>query len=163
FGPFKVSVLFDANGANTTAAAAVLAALQALGGSLEGASAAVLAATGPVGNRAARLLSRLGGTVSVGSRSLDRAADFADSLRQAPSGRVTPFASTGAEALTEALRGHSVIISAGAAGAALLPASVWRGLSNLKALIDLNAVPPLGIEGIEPTDKNTERGTVRTW
>src|SRR5580704_6205759 len=37
FGPFKVSVLFDANGANTTAAAAVLAALQGLGGSLQGA------------------------------------------------------------------------------------------------------------------------------
>src|SRR6202035_3986267 len=36
FGPFKVSVLFDANGANTTAAAAVLAALQSVGGSLEG-------------------------------------------------------------------------------------------------------------------------------
>ncbi len=30
FGPFRVSVLFDANGANTTAAAAVLAALQSL-------------------------------------------------------------------------------------------------------------------------------------
>jgi hypothetical protein len=27
----------------------------------------------------------------------------------------------------------------------------------------LNAVPPLGIEGVEATDKNRERGTVRTW
>ncbi len=60
FGPFRVSVLFDANGANTTAAAAVLAALQGSGGSLEGVPAAVLAATGPVGHRAARLLARLG-------------------------------------------------------------------------------------------------------
>jgi hypothetical protein len=76
---------------------------------------------------------------------------------------VTPFAATGAEALTEALRGHSVIIGAGAAGVSLLSASVWGGLSDLKALIDVNAVPPLGIEGVEPTDKNTERGTIRTW
>src|SRR5439155_3788943 len=45
FGPFRVSVLFDANGSNTTAVAAVLAALQGHGGSVEGASAAVLAAT----------------------------------------------------------------------------------------------------------------------
>ena len=74
FGPFKVSVLFDANGANTTAAAAVLAALESMGGSLEGVPAAVLAATGPVGQRAARLLCKLGAKVSVGSRSLDRAA-----------------------------------------------------------------------------------------
>src|ERR1700735_3558206 len=46
FGPFKVSVLFDANGANTTAAAAVMAALQSQGGSVDGVSVAVLAATG---------------------------------------------------------------------------------------------------------------------
>src|SRR3954466_5543663 len=34
FGPFRVSVLLDANGANTTAAAAVLAALEGSGGSV---------------------------------------------------------------------------------------------------------------------------------
>src|SRR5438552_1905499 len=76
FGPFRVSVLFDTNGANTTAAAAVLAALQGHGGSLDRAAAAVLAATGPVGHRAARLLARLGAKVSVGSRSLDRASEL---------------------------------------------------------------------------------------
>src|SRR4051812_23335811 len=36
FAGFRVSVLFDANGANTTAAAAVLAALEGCGGSLDG-------------------------------------------------------------------------------------------------------------------------------
>ena len=41
FGPFRVSVLFDANGANTTAAAAVMAALQSHGGSLGGLNAAI--------------------------------------------------------------------------------------------------------------------------
>src|SRR5271166_5456079 len=51
FGPFRVSVLIDSSGANTTAAAAVMAALQSAGGSLEGAPVAVLAATGPVGQR----------------------------------------------------------------------------------------------------------------
>ena len=30
-------------------------------------------------------------------------------------------------------------------------------------MIDLNAVPPLGIEGIEATDKNAERNHVRAW
>ena len=34
FGPFRVSVLFDANGSNTTAAAAVRAALEGAGGAL---------------------------------------------------------------------------------------------------------------------------------
>ncbi len=44
-----------------------------------------------------------------------------------------------------------------------MPASVWQGLDDLKVLIDLNAVPPLGIEGIEATDKGAERGRVRAW
>src|SRR5262245_4351839 len=47
FGPLRVSVLLDAHGANTTAAAAVLAAAKHL--ELRGASAVVLAGTGPVG------------------------------------------------------------------------------------------------------------------
>jgi methylenetetrahydrofolate/methylenetetrahydromethanopterin dehydrogenase (NADP+) len=163
FGPFRVSVLLDANGANTTAAAAVIAALTSIGGSLEGVSAAVLAATGPVGQRAARLLCRLGAKVAVGSRSLDRAAALADLLRVATGVTVTPFAGSNADALGEALKDCAVVISAGAAGITLLPASVWRKLTALQVVIDLNAVPPLGIEGIEATDKNTERNHVRAW
>ena len=163
FGPFKVSVLFDANGANTTAAAAVLAALQSHGGSLEGVTAAVLAATGPVGQRVARLLCRLGAKVAVGSRSLDRAAALAETLRQTTGRTVTPFAASSDDELAKALDDSAVIVSAGAAGVTLLPAAVWRNLPKLKALIDLNAVPPLGIEGVEATDKNTERDHVRAW
>ncbi len=163
FGPFRVSVLFDANGANTTAAAAVIAALTSLGGSVAGVSAAVIAATGPVGQRAARLLCRLGAQVSVGSRSLDRAAALADSLTESTGATVTPFASSSADSLAKSLNDCAVIVCAGAAGVAVLPASVWRNLVSLKVLIDLNAVPPLGIEGIEATDKNTERDHVRAW
>jgi hypothetical protein len=163
FGPFRVSVLLDANGANTTAAAAVIAALTSISGSLEGASAAVLAATGPVGQRAARLLCRLGATVAVGSRSLDRAAALAESIQKTTGGTVKPFATTSAESLADAINGCAVVVSAGAAGITLLPAEIWRNLSALRVVIDVNAVPPLGVEGIEATDKNTERNHVRAW
>jgi methylenetetrahydrofolate/methylenetetrahydromethanopterin dehydrogenase (NADP+) len=164
FGPFKVSVLFDANGANTTAAAAVLAALQGCGGSLEGVPAAVLAATGPVGHRAARLLARLGAKVAVGSRRLDRAAEVAEAINKVTGVEVTPFEQAAdPKTLAQSLEGAAVIIAAGAAGVTLLPAAVWQNLPELKILIDLNAVPPLGVEGIEATDKGTERGRVRTW
>lgn len=163
FGPFRVSVLLDANGANTTAAAAVLAAAHAFGGSLQGQPAAVLAATGPVGRRAARLLAGLGARVSVGSRRLDRAADVAVSIREATGAEVAPFAATEPDDLAAALHDQGLIIAAGAAGVTLLPAAVWQGLPHLKVLIDLNAVPPLGIEGIEATDKGTARGRVRAW
>jgi methylenetetrahydrofolate/methylenetetrahydromethanopterin dehydrogenase (NADP+) len=164
FGPFKVSVLLDANGANTTAAAAVLASSRSLGGSLQNVAAAVLGATGPVGHRVARLLLGLGANVAVGSRNLDRATALSETLRQSSNiGLVTPFAATNADDLTAALKDSSLVITAGAAGVTLLPATVWTNLPNLKVLIDLNAVPPLGIEGIEATDKNTERGPVRAW
>src|SRR5438270_6954521 len=54
----RVSVLLDANGANTTAAAAVRAAARHLG--LGKAKALVLGGTGPVGQRVALLLARQG-------------------------------------------------------------------------------------------------------
>src|SRR5579884_3671715 len=68
----RVSVLLDANGANTTAAAAVRAAARHL--DLRSTKALVLGGTGPVGQRAALLLARQGGQVRLGSRQAARAA-----------------------------------------------------------------------------------------
>src|SRR5476651_832960 len=68
----RVSIMMDANGANTTAAAAVRAAARHL--DLKNANALVLGGTGPVGQRVARLLAREGSHVRVGSRQQARAA-----------------------------------------------------------------------------------------
>ncbi len=163
FANFRVSVLFDANGCNTTAASAVLAALEGAGGSLEGVPAAVLAGTGPVGQRVARLLCRLGASVALGSRSLDRATTVADALTQATGGKFTPFATEDENDLGQGLTGVRVVVAAGAAGVELLPERVRRARPELKVAIDLNAVPPLGIEGISATDKGVERQGVRAW
>jgi hypothetical protein len=163
FASFRVSVLLDSNGANTTAAAAVLAALEGSGGALDGVPAAVLAGTGPVGQRVARLLSRLSATVAVGSRSLDRARATAEALHGATGGRFTPFATADPDGLARGLAPAAVVVAAGASGVPLLPATVRRGLPGLKVAIDLNAVPPLGIEGVAATDKGAERDGVRAW
>ena len=163
FAAFRVSVLLDSNGANTTAAAAVLAAIEGSGGSLQGVRAAVLAATGPVGQRVARLLGRLGASVAVGSRSLDRARAVADRLKQAGGGDFTPFSTGSLDDLTRGLAGAAIVVSAGASGVTLLPLSVRQNLPALKVAIDLNAVPPLGIEGVSPGDKNAERAGLRAW
>ena len=163
FGPFRVSVLFDANGANTTAAAAVLAALQGMDGSLQGVRAAVLAATGPVGQRAARLLGRLGAEVSVGSRSRERARATASALGQVLGKPVRPFATTHEADLMSGLQDAQVVIAAGASGVVLLPGAIREKLPELRVAIDLNAVPPLGIEGLIATDKKTDREGVMAW
>src|SRR5919204_1717205 len=75
----RVSVLLDANGANTTAAAAVRAAARHL--ELKTARALVLGGTGPVGQRVALLLAREGAEVRVGSRQLNRSAAVCDAIR----------------------------------------------------------------------------------
>ena len=91
FGPMRMSVLLDANGANTTAAAAVLAAARHV--ELHGAIATILGGTGPVGERAARLLARQGASVRVGSRSRERASEVCSRLAGQVTGTsLTPVA-----------------------------------------------------------------------
>src|SRR5271170_7150458 len=66
FAKFRVSVMFDSNGSNTTASAAV--AWLSFGRRLAGKRAVVLAGSGPVGQRAAVLLAREGASVAITGR-----------------------------------------------------------------------------------------------
>jgi methylenetetrahydrofolate/methylenetetrahydromethanopterin dehydrogenase (NADP+) len=151
-GPMRVSVMMDANGSNTTSAAAVLSAQKHL--KLSETTAVVLAGTGPVGLRAAQILAAGGSRVRVGSRSLERAIKACHAIRgAAPQAEVTPCATGTAEELERACQGVSLVIAAGAAGAELLSSSLRKSLTSLKVAIDLNAVPPVGIAGIEVFDK----------
>jgi hypothetical protein len=156
FGPLRLSVLFDPNGANTTAAAAVLAASRHI--PLDGAEALVLAATGPVGSRAVRLLAGRGAVVSVGSRDLERATAVCRAvLERLPQAKVAPVFVTNEMELKSALEGVRLVIAAGPPGVMLLPALARRECRTLQAVVDLNAVPPLGIEGLEVTDRGQPR------
>ena len=156
FGPLRVSVLLDANGANTTAAAAVLAAAKHV--DLAGATAVVLGGTGPVGERAARLLAGQGASVRVCSRSLDRAAETCRTITERiPTAAVTPLKCTSASETAAALECAQILIAAGAAGVELVSAAARQACQSLRVVIDLNAVPPLGIGGVKVTDKAAER------
>lgn len=156
FDIFRVSVMLDANGANTTAAAAVVAATRSVG-DLSGLSVAVLGGTGPVGQRVARLCARAGARVALGSRSLDRAKAASEAISAATGAEIVPFVD-----LAD-ISGAEVVFSAGAAGAVTLPVSARRDFKSLRALIDLNAVPPLGIEGVSATAKDKDLDGVRAW
>src|SRR5580704_5710231 len=72
FANFRVSVMLDSNGSNTTAAAGV--ALLAKAKPLAGKKAIVLAGTGPVGMRAAAMLHIEGAEVAITGRAMARAA-----------------------------------------------------------------------------------------
>ena len=49
------------------------------------------------------------------------------------------------------------MFAAGAIGYQLLPLSAWKDNPNTELVADVNAQPPLGIEGIEATDKGKDR------
>lgn len=155
----RVSVLLDANGANTTAAAAVRVAARHL--DLAAARALVLGGTGPVGQRVGLLLAARGAQVRLASRQLPRAAAAAESIRgKVPGARIEPVAVAGPDDLPAVANDCTLIIAAGAAGVVLLPASARAACTQLKVVIDLNAVPPPGIEGVEVGDAGKERDGV---
>ena len=147
FGPMRVSVMLDSNGANTTAAAAVL--LREKHVPLAGTTVTVLAATGSVGRRVVRLLAREGASVRVASRQLGRAQEVCDDVRA-----VVPDATLEAWETRddESLR----VVARRMLASSLRPVHRGRAVageacagkrSRSKLAIDLNAVPPTGIGG----------------
>lgn len=159
FGPIRVSVMMDSNGSNTTAAAAVLAAAKHL--DLSQTTALILGGTGPVGQRAAQLLTKRGATVRIGSRDVSKAEAVASAVRsKVPNAFVSGCTTDSEAALINAAENVNLVIATGAAGVQLLSAGLRASLSALKVAIDLNAVPPAGIEGIEVMDKAVDRGGV---
>ena len=155
FGPMRVSVMLDSNGSNTTAVAAVARMAQAVG-DLRGKRAVVIAGTGPVGMRAAGLLVKAGAAVTVTSR---RPADAAwlEALSARFGGAVRAVVLTDPGQARTVLEGAEVAISAGPPGVCLVNKAAWAGRPGLLALADLNAVPPMGIEGVEVTDSAATR------
>lgn len=157
FGPCRVSVMLDSNGANTTAAAAVLSAARHL--NLHDTRASVLAGTGPVGRRTAELLIRSGASVTLTSRSLESAEATCQSLREnlkIEPDRLQAVALAGPDALERAIGRSRAVFSCGAAGVTLWPKTHWNRFEEVKVAIDLNAVPPSGIEVISVSDKAKE-------
>jgi hypothetical protein len=159
FGPFTVSVMLDSNGSNTTAVAAVAKLLRTAGTAGRG---IVTAGTGPVGLRAAGLLATAGVDVALTSR---RAIDPAivDGLQQRFGGRVSHLVLSDSAGAASVLEGATMLLNTGPAGVTLVPKSAWAGRAGLRAAADLNAVPPLGIEGIEVTDNAVERDGVTVF
>jgi hypothetical protein len=155
FGPFRVSVMLDSNGSNTTAAAGV--ALLAKAGKLKGKKAVVLAGTGPVGMRAAALLGKEGAEVTLTSRSQARADNAAKVVAARFGVNPKPVEAVDDAARAKVVKGAQVVFAAGAIGCQLLPKAAWENEASIEMLADVNAQPPLGLEGVEAGDKGKER------
>jgi methylenetetrahydrofolate/methylenetetrahydromethanopterin dehydrogenase (NADP+) len=155
FSNFRVSVMLDSNGSNTTAAAGV--ALLAKAKPLAGKKAVVLAGTGPVGMRAAAMLHIEGAEVAITSRQKARAEAASKAINERFGFAPTPIEAVDNAARAAAVKGAQIVFAAGAIGAPLLDESGWQNDPTIELIADCNAQPPLGVGGVEAIDKAKER------
>jgi hypothetical protein len=159
FPPLSVSIMLDSNGSNTTAVAAVVKIEQALG-DMKGKKVLILAGTGPVGQRAAGLLATDGAHVTITSRKPEQG----EKARQFISARfdvhVEAVTLNDPSRLPELCQGVEVLLNSGPAGVQMVPKSAWTAVKTLKIAVDLNAVPPLGIEGVDVNDAGVQKNGV---
>jgi hypothetical protein len=154
FGPFRVSVMLDSNGCNTTAATTIARIAKAR--SLAGSRAVVLG-LGAVGLRSAVLLQGEGCDVAVVPLSPDLFGD--DRPYHRPHG-LEVAQQLGLDVrepadraeLEAALDGAQIVLSAGPAGVQVLRYHAWAKHPTIELLADYNAAEPLGIEGTKATD-----------
>ncbi len=165
FPPFKTSIIVDPGGAYTTAAAMVAkvedAVLSQKLGDLRDKTCGVLG-TGAVGRIAAILLAKLGCPVTIASLNPKRAdgKEYAENVAQLLSDRhgvevQGVFAPTRAEKL-EILKNADVVFCAGTRGVRVLEKDLLTQLKLMKVLVDINAIPPFGVEGMKLNDDMRE-------
>lgn len=155
--PFVVSVFADPSGAFTTAAALVASVEKQLrekhGLGLQDLRAVVFGGTGPVGLATGVIASLAGAhTTIVDHLSIDVALQKVDEYN-----RLCGCTLHGTHASSDAdkarLLAHAdVIFCTAKAGVEVLNADVLADAHQLKVVGDINAVPPLGVEGVKRLD-----------
>jgi methylene-tetrahydromethanopterin dehydrogenase len=165
FPPFKTSIIVDPAGAYTTAAAMVAKTENALVtsklGQLKDKTCAILG-TGAVGQIAAVLLAKMGCDVMIASLNPKRsdgkehAEGIARLLAKDHGVQVEGiFAPTAADKI-EILKKADVVMCAGIRGVRIVEKEMLDEVKTMKVLVDINAVPPFGVEGIELKDDMKE-------
>ena len=157
--PLSVSIMLDSNGSNTTAVAAVVKIEQTLD-DLTGKKVLILAGTGPVGQRAAGLLAKDGAQVTITSRKPEQGEKARQFISARFNVHVEAVTMSDPSRVSELLQDVDVLLNSGPAGVQMVPEAAWRGVKTLKIAVDLNAVPPLGIEGIDVGDAGTTKNGV---
>ena len=154
FGAFRVSVMLDSNGCNTTAAAGVALINQHY--QLRDKKAVVLAGTGPVGMRAAVMLALSDAKVCLTSRQLSRAQQVCEEIQQQFGLSIQAAEAKDEQSTNAVLDQAHLVFGAGKGGVQLLTAEQWQNHPTLEVLADVNTQPPLGFEGLGINDKATK-------
>jgi methylene-tetrahydromethanopterin dehydrogenase len=152
--PFEVSVLADPSGACTTAAALVACVEKQLkekhGAELKGQCGVVYGGTGPVGIATAVIASLAGMDIKIVdpfniNTALEKANEYNARCGSAIKGT---YASSDADK-ARLIANADIVFCTAKAGVQVLNADILADAKRLKVAGDINAVPPLGIEGIK--------------
>lgn len=162
FAPFELAIIVDPRGSYTTATAAVAKTLELLLakglGNLKGKTVTVLAGTGPVGQTASRLYASEKANVVVTSREQMKVSSVAATINEEVEGEgVRGVEAQTPEGVGKSIQDSEIVLAAGAAGTMLLTLEVLKLYGkNCKIVADINAIPPLGVEGLESSANGKE-------
>ena len=161
FGPMSVSVMLDPNGSNTTAAAIVRKVTTNY--DING-KKVVIIGSGPVGQRAALLFLKEGaGEVVITSRDITRSKAISLQMKNDYGVSATAGEAASGISVNKLLKDAHVAIACGPAGVCVIPQSAWRSCDTLEVVADVNAVPPLGIAGLDVMDNGTDKKGIRFY
>lgn len=155
--PFAMSLFADPAGSFTTAAAMVASIEKTLrahkGRDLKGTRVVVFGATGPLGFSVGTIAALEGAAVTmVGYDGIGRVTQTAAEIKRRFNVDVTP-ADGSDEARKEALVATAQVVAAcGRAGVQILSRRQLEAAPELLVAADANAVPPLGLEGLDRFD-----------
>jgi methylene-tetrahydromethanopterin dehydrogenase len=127
-------------------------------GSLEGKNVTVLAGTGPVGQVAAKIYASEKANVIITSRSLAKGNAVAAKInKEVGAERVKVVEVATPDQTGAAIKNAEIVLAAGAGGIQLLSADQLTKSGGLcKIVADVNAIKPVGVEGLGSTEEGKE-------
>ena len=161
--PFETPVIIDPRGSHTTAAAIVSKTIEVAKfhgiQDLNKKKIVCLGGTGPVGQIAALIASKLNAQVTITSRRKEYVEDLAKKLTEKAGKNAMQIIGVAVDSEDDyykLVKDADIIWSVGKAGIQMLSKNVMKKLQPNKIIVDINLVPPYGIEGIKPENDNTE-------
>ena len=155
--PFEISVLADPSGAFTTAAALVACVEKELkakhGMELKNSKGVIFGGTGPVGIATGVIASLAGADITlVSHQSIENAQSIANEYNTSCGATMSGTIAASDADKAYLLRNIDIVFCTAKAGVEILNDNVLGDTTSLKVAGDVNAVPPLGIRGINLTD-----------
>ena len=161
--PFEAPVIIDPRGAHTTASAVVAKTIEIARKhgitDFTGKKIVILGGTGPVGQIGAILAAKFHATPVIISRREKAVKELAKKLMEKAgegASEIIGIAATTDEERFEIVKDADIIWSVAKAGIQMISKELMKKLPPNKIVLDINLVPPYGIEGLKPNSNDDE-------